>query len=298
MIERESLPPLKTRPFIRVSELPVVKGLARSFDQSAEDAGLHEAAANLLKRFKCRVNVSYEDPETPKILSGKSSIVITTHVKCLTGTLSLAGSLPPRNDTHILGNACFLTWGKSFKNFLLPLYVSASSTRGLKAKFLAKTEFESGNPNSRETSKKNVSSIREAVKKINEGHQIVMLPDGNGSSKKPQEGVWHNGIGHIIRGLQNPTDTYIVMAKVNNPHLQPSINEGKLSLFNINVDYLTPIRVSDFLSQLDPKSRSPEKITRAIEKNYYGFKPRLPLQGVDAGEGTVFDKFQHCPPAG
>lgn len=256
------------RPLIRVSKLPILKRIVESFDQSAEKIGLHETAANFLARLKCRVNISYESPETIEILRDKPTIVIATHNKGKTEGLPLVASLPPRDDLYILGSAGYMTWGNSFRKFLLPMYISNKSTGGLVAKFLTKTEFESANAGSKENFDKNLASLEEGARKLDEGHQLIIFPDGNRVGKKQRKGIWHYGIGYLLSKLPKSSNTYIVMAKVGNPHLQ--ITKG--SLFGIDVKFSEPIRISDLLNQPELSSPSPRLITGILEAKYYGFK--------------------------
>lgn len=255
------------RPLIQVSRLPVFNRMVKSFDQSAEKIGLHETAANFLAKLRCRVNISYESPETVEILRGKPTIIITTHNKGKTEGFPLVASLPPRDDLYILGSAGYMTWGETLRKSILPLYISNKSTPGLMAKILTKTEFENRIPSQKETYSKNASSVKEAAKKISEGHQVIISPEGNRLKEKPREGIWYNGLGHLINQLPIDSNAYIVMARIGNPRLQIS----KKSLFEIDVNFSEPIKVSDLLSQLGPGNRSPKKITRALERKYYGF---------------------------
>jgi 1-acyl-sn-glycerol-3-phosphate acyltransferase len=266
MTEGQSL--RETRPLVQISKLPIVRNIIESFDRSAEKIGLHEASVNFLDRLKCKVNIFYGQEDIANILKEKPTIVVATHNKNQNEGLPLLASLPPRDDLYIFGSAGYLKWGESFKKHLLPLYISNKSTKGLVGWFHTKTEFEAPNVGSKKVLDRNLASLDDGARKLEEGHQVIIFPEGNRHNEKPRPGIWHLGIGYLIDKLSKPSDTYITMVKIGDPHLQIS----KDSLFGVDINFLKPISVEDFQSQFELNKKNPKTITRALEKKYYGFR--------------------------
>jgi 1-acyl-sn-glycerol-3-phosphate acyltransferase len=246
----------------------MIKGFVLRLNENIARYGFVGAIKNLVANYGIKVVVK-SNCEIDNILANKSGIIVANHPAEF-DVLVLLSAIKNRKDVFLIINSHFTKLIPNLDKYLIPVYVYNKSRESFEGKlktgifnFFHKTEKFSVE----EEHIKNIESINLAAEKIKNGGLVIIFPDG-GAKKK-----WFNGIGHLIHGIKNIKNTFIVRA-----YITGTSNWDYLRLFPLVNKFLPKFKVS-FAKPLKVdlvKKENPKKTTKFLEEKYRGWQGSLP----------------------
>jgi len=225
---------------------PGVRKILRPLDQNLRIHGISKTFKNLIQKVS-RDFIIHIPSKTQKVLKSERVLVICNHPS-QADVLLLLAALPPRPDIFLVIAHRFLSILPSIDKHLIPVYIthriSEFSKPDWKFNLLKKIHF-SPEYSKEIAHQKNLDNIALATKKIDQGHLLCLFPGGGSESGRD----FLPGIGHLIKNLECPQKTKLVMAYVNGTstldyfRVIPFVNKF---LPKFKIDFSDPLDIKNF----------------------------------------------------
>ncbi len=248
--------------YMRLATLPILGNVIRNIDSDIGKIGIQKTMAKIIKNNGTKLLIINKNKELKNILKTRPVVVVANH-PYEAEVLVLLASLENRKDINLIISSSFSNVTPNIDKHLIPVHIYNRQVckKGPNIKFrLIRKIHKTKALTCEDEHKKNIDSINLASKKINKGELVVLFPSGGGV-----DGKWFNGIGHLINGVKNKNNAYIVKA-----HIQGTSNKDYLRIipgiakllpkFRVNFDEAIPMKIF--------KDFEPKAITLSLETGY------------------------------
>ena len=251
-------------------DMRIVGGAVRRLDEYLKDHTLPEAVRLLCRLTRNVPEVFGMTEETERILREESVLLVGNH-DFVTEQFPIIASLPPRDTISMMGERSFLGIGPNFANYLLPIYFDPQTIARSQKETIRRTQARerrgirfAPSMSWREGHLINKRSMAEAVKRLDEGELVIILPQGVLGTTE-----WLAGVGRVIKGLKPDSLTYYVKVYVKGATKKDwcrIIPGANLVFPRYKVTYSEPQVIDQVLEQR--RLQRPMTITSQLRKDY------------------------------
>lgn len=248
----------------------MIKKLVSYLNGCISEHGVVLAMRKFLSKCNTKVEIK-SNKEIDKVLKKLSGVVVANH-PAESDVMAILSAVKNRKDVFLVITSSFRSLIPELDKHLIPVYISNRITESFEGKIkfkilnrLNKTPIYTPE----EEHKKNIESINKAIEKVNNGGLVIIFP--NGGDKKHN---WFNGIGHLIHGVKNKEESFIIRAYIEGTstwdylRLLPLI--GKF-LPKFKISFANPLRM-DTIQKENPKAT-----TVNLENKYWNWRGSVKL---------------------
>jgi hypothetical protein len=199
---------METGSGLYIRRFPILKEAGDLINSNVRDFGLNQGALETLRNLGIRLTVENLTHQTRAILLTEPCLVIGNH-PTMTEPLVLPAALPQREDGFLLMSQSFLSFFPSVRPHIIPIYLGSRRKDEKATVSVLRRILTYGNIDYEEAHERNIESIRVASRRISDGESGIIFPAPHAPL---QRGRWKPGIGYLVRGIEYPTETYIVEA--------------------------------------------------------------------------------------
>lgn len=191
-MQREKGSTKQVRLYSLLLHAPFVRRHVKDIRESIKHEAPAAVARNLTDALGISVVPHFATENVQKTLQSESVLIVGNHPR-YTEPLYVVAAMPQRPDLSAVAFAGVKRiLGKEFDPFVLPVFANHPKNPDEKAR----------------QRRDNSQSLEEAGNRLEDGHAVVMMPDG-GSKKE----AWHPGIVRLLQSVRNDK-TSLVMAYV------------------------------------------------------------------------------------
>jgi len=236
--------------------------LIKKLDKKVGKLGFQQTMMKIVKRCGGKLIIHHKTKDINNILKNQPVIVVANH-PAEPDIISLIAALSPRKDLYLIINSSLMNMGPNLDKHFIPVYVNHRFINKSKSHFRLKLlmKFHHIEPiNRKRAHQKNIASIKQASKKINQGGLVVIFPGGSDSEDK-----WLSGVGYLIKDINTKNNSYIIKAYIkgssNWDYLRLIPGLGKI-FPAIKIFFSQPKPVNEFIKY------HPKEITQNLEVEF------------------------------
>jgi len=238
----------------------LVRKIFQNFECKCGQTGI-QAIKSLVKNHQIKFHKM--PVATKKILDKQGALIILNHPYYAEIVAAIC-ALPDREDIYFIITDSYYELMPNLRKYMIPVHIQHHTTFvGIKKYFnIGRLFYYPVIKTKDEAHEFNINSITKAATLVNQGHIVIMCPQGIRVNKP----YWFKGIGHLVSQL-NPATPIINMFVSNSSildlfRLVPVANRV-FPKFHVYFDKPNYVNIKD-----------PQTITRELEKKYHHYEKK------------------------